>query len=154
MDLSKYNKGLPLLATLFNLNPDVFNTNTFIDIYTKCDKYSAFENSIFLVYSLELRDQYIIHLLKKNKYFFKVDIINIENKYMCVYIFTIDNTKVTTYSEITKVGSTMLGKDFITRLCITWKKYLDDYFYKYLNVWTCEQCLQTKARIQVLAFLF
>ena len=46
IDFSKYNKGLRLYAALFELNPHVFNTDTFIDMLILNN------NSIGLVYNI------------------------------------------------------------------------------------------------------
>ena len=59
IDFSKYNKGLRLYVALFELNPHVFNTDTFIDMLILNN------NSIGLVYN-RLYDQYIISEITQN----------------------------------------------------------------------------------------
>lgn len=128
MDFSKYNKGLRLYAALFNLNPDVFNTDKFIDIVVLSN------NSIGLIYNV-LHDQYIIKELTNNTFYYNNRCVIYNNTIKYAYVFTLQNKDdISIFEDIKINGSLMLTKDFYIKLCIVWKKYLDSSFYECLNV--------------------
>lgn len=144
MDFSKYNKGLHVFATLICNNIDIFNTNSFINLYTDCDIYNNIGSCIYLLYDDKLYDNYIINLLRSSSSYFK-DVVIIINKISYhLFIFKINKDKLDLYNRIKYTGSVMLTKNEILETCILWKKYLDDSFIEMFNFWTCEQCLKTK----------
>lgn len=88
IDFSKYNKGLRLYAALFELNPHVFNTDTFIDMLILNN------NSIGLVYN-RLYDQYIISEITQNRFYYNKDwyFIMEQNNMPMYLLFLIRNTQ-------------------------------------------------------------
>lgn len=144
MDFSKYNKGLHIFATLICNNVDIFNTESFIDLYTDCDRFSMLKNCIYLLYDTKLYDQYIFSLLRSSSSYFKEVTIFINEKSYYLFIFKISKEKLDLYNRIKQVGSLMLTKDEMINTCILWKKYLDNSFIEMFNFWTCEQCLKIK----------
>lgn len=68
MDFSKYNKWLRYYAAIFDLNPDVFNTEKFVDVTVVNNK------SIGVIYS-NLYDQYIIQELTYNRFSIIVELL-------------------------------------------------------------------------------
>lgn len=144
MDFSKYNKGLHVFATLICNNIDIFNTNSFINLYTDCDIYNNIGSCIYLLYDNKLYDNYIINLLRSSSSYFKDAVITINKISYHLFIFKINKDKLDLYNRIKYTGSVMLTKNEILETCVLWKKYLDDSFIEMFNFWTCEQCLKTK----------
>lgn len=128
MDFSKYNKGLRLYAALFNLNPDVFNTDKFVDIVV------IDNSSIGIIYTV-LYDQYIIKELTYNKFYYNKRFVKYKDTERYAYVFTLKSKEdILTFKSINTNGSLMLTNDFYIKVCIVWKKYLDVSFYECLNV--------------------
>lgn len=128
MDFSKYNKGLRLYAALFNLNPDVFNTDKFIDIVV------IDNSSIGIIYTV-LYDQYIIKELTCNEFYYNKRFVKYKDTEKYAYVFTLKSKEdILTFKSINTNGSLMLTNDFYIKVCIVWKKYLDVSFYECLNV--------------------
>lgn len=126
MDFSKYNKWLRYYAAIFDLNPDVFNTEKFIDITVVNSK------SIGIIYS-NLYDQYIIQELTYNRFFYNCRIIDYKDTKRYAYVFTLtEEEAILLFDRINSVGNMLLTNDFYMKVCITWKKYLDDSFYECL----------------------
>lgn len=128
MDFSKYNKGLRLYAALFNLNPDVFNTDKFVDIVV------IDNSSIGIIYTV-LYDQYIIKELTYNEFYYNKRFVKYKDTEKYAYVFTLKSKEdILTFKSINTNGSLMLTNDFYIKVCIVWKKYLDVSFYECLNV--------------------
>lgn len=128
MDFSKYNKGLRLYAALFNLNPDVFNTDKFVDIVV------IDNSSIGIIYTV-LYDHYIIKELTYNKFYYNKRFVKYKDTERYAYVFTLKSKEdILTFKSINTNGSLMLTNDFYIKVCIVWKKYLDVSFYECLNV--------------------
>lgn len=128
MDFSKYNKGLRLYAALFNLNPDVFNTDKFVDIVV------IDNSSIGIIYTV-LYDQYIIKELTYNEFYYNKRFVKYKDTERYAYVFTLKSKEdILTFKSINTNGSLMLTNDFYIKVCIVWKKYLDVSFYECLNV--------------------
>lgn len=126
MDFSKYNKWLRYYAAIFDLNPDVFNTEKFIDVTVVNSK------SIGIIYS-NLYDQYIIQELTYNRFFYNCRIINYKDTKRYAYVFTLtEEEAILLFDRINSVGNMLLTNDFYMKVCITWKKYLDNSFYECL----------------------
>lgn len=126
MDFSKYNKWLRYYAAIFDLNPDVFNTEKFIDVTVVNSK------SIGIIYS-NLYDQYIIQELTYNRFFYNCRIIDYKDTKRYAYVFTlIEEEAILLFDRINSVGNMLLTNDFYMKVCITWKKYLDNSFYECL----------------------
>jgi hypothetical protein len=126
MDFSKYNKWLRYYAAIFDLNPDVFNTEKFIDVTVVNNK------SIGIIYS-NLYDQYIIQELTYNRFFYNCRIIDYKDTKRYAYVFTlIEEEAILLFDRINSVGNMLLTNDFYMKVCITWKKYLDNSFYECL----------------------
>lgn len=126
MDFSKYNKWLRYYAAIFDLNPDVFNTEKFIDITVVNSK------SIGIIYS-NLYDQYIIQELTYNRFFYNCRIIDYKDTRRYAYVFTLtEEEAILLFDRINSVGNMLLTNDFYIKVCITWKKYLDNSFYECL----------------------
>ena len=126
MDFSKYNKWLRYYAAIFDLNPDVFNTEKFIDVTVVNSK------SIGIIYS-NLYDQYIIQELTYNRFFYNCRIIDYKDTKRYAYVFTLtEEEAILLFDRINSVGNMLLTNDFYMKVCITWKKYLDDSFYECL----------------------
>lgn len=126
MDFSKYNKWLRYYAAIFDLNPDVFNTEKFIDITVVNSK------SIGIIYS-NLYDQYIIQELTYNRFFYNCRIIDYKDTKRYAYVFTLtEEEAILLFDRINSVGNMLLTNDFYMKVCITWKKYLDNSFYECL----------------------
>lgn len=126
MDFSKYNKWLRYYAAIFDLNPDVFNTEKFIDVTVVSSK------SIGIIYS-NLYDQYIIQELTYNRFFYNCRIIDYKDTKRYAYVFTLtEEEAILLFDRINSVGNMLLTNDFYMKVCITWKKYLDNSFYECL----------------------
>ena len=126
MDFSKYNKWLRYYAAIFDLNPDVFNTEKFVDVTVVNNK------SIGVIYS-NLYDQYIIQELTYNRFFYNCRIIDYKDTKRYAYVFTlIEEEAILLFDRINSVGNMLLTNDFYMKVCITWKKYLDNSFYECL----------------------
>jgi hypothetical protein len=126
MDFSKYNKWLRYYAAIFDLNPDVFNTEKFIDVTVVNSK------SIGIIYS-NLYDQYIIQELTYNRFFYNCRIIDYKDTKRYTYVFTLtEEEAILLFDRINSVGNMLLTNDFYMKVCITWKKYLDNSFYECL----------------------
>ena len=126
MDFSKYNKWLRYYAAIFDLNPDVFNTEKFIDVTVINSK------SIGIIYS-NLYDQYIIQELTYNRFFYNYRIIDYKDTKRYAYVFTLtEEEAILLFDRINSVGNMLLTNDFYMKVCITWKKYLDNSFYECL----------------------
>lgn len=126
MDFSKYNKWLRYYAAIFDLNPDVFNTEKFIDVTVVNSK------SIGIIYS-NLYNQYIIQELTYNRFFYNCRIIDYKDTKRYAYVFTLtEEEAILLFDRINSVGNMLLTNDFYMKVCITWKKYLDNSFYECL----------------------
>ena len=126
MDFSKYNKWLRYYAAIFDLNPDVFNTEKFVDVTVVNSK------SIGIIYS-NLYDQYIIQELTYNRFFYNYRIIDYKDTKRYAYVFTLtEEEAILLFDRINSVGNMLLTNDFYMKVCITWKKYLDNSFYECL----------------------
>lgn len=126
MDFSKYNKWLRYYAAIFDLNPDVFNTEKFVDVTVVNSK------SIGIIYS-NLYDQYIIQELTYNRFFYNCRIIDYKDTRRYAYVFTLtEEEAILLFDRINSVGNMLLTNDFYMKVCITWKKYLDNSFYECL----------------------
>lgn len=126
MDFSKYNKWLRYYAAIFDLNPDVFNTEKFVDVTVVNNK------SIGVIYS-NLYDQYIIQELTYNRFFYNCRIIDYKDTRRYAYVFTLtEEEAILLFDRINSVGNMLLTNDFYIKVCITWKKYLDNSFYECL----------------------
>lgn len=126
MDFGKYNKWLRYYAAIFDLNPDVFNTEKFIDVTVVNSK------SIGIIYS-NLYDQYIIQELTYNRFFYNCRIIDYKDTKRYAYVFTLtEEEAILLFDRINSVGNMLLTNDFYMKVCITWKKYLDNSFYECL----------------------
>lgn len=126
MDFSKYNKWLRYYAAIFDLNPDVFNTEKFIDVTVVNSK------SIGIIYS-NLYDHYIIQELTYNRFFYNCRIIDYKDTKRYAYVFTLtEEEAILLFDRINSVGNMLLTNDFYIKVCITWKKYLDNSFYECL----------------------
>lgn len=126
MDFSKYNKWLRYYAAIFDLNPDVFNTEKFIDVTVVNSK------SIGIIYS-NLYNQYIIQELTYNRFFYNCRIIDYKDTKRYAYVFTLtEEEAILLFDRINSVGNMLLTNDFYIKVCITWKKYLDNSFYECL----------------------
>ena len=126
MDFSKYNKWLRYYAAIFDLNPDVFNTEKFIDVTVVNSK------SIGIIYS-NLHDQYIIQELTYNRFFYNCRIIDYKDTKRYAYVFTLtEEEAILLFDRINSVGNMLLTNDFYMKVCITWKNYLDNSFYECL----------------------
>jgi hypothetical protein len=126
MDFSKYNKWLRYYAAIFDLNPDVFNTEKFVDVTVVNSK------SIGVIYS-NLYDQYIIQELTYNRFFYNCRIIDYKDTKRYAYVFTLtEEEAILLFDRINSVGNMLLTNDFYMKVCITWKKYLDNSFYECL----------------------
>ena len=126
MDFSKYNKWLRYYAAIFDLNPDVFNTEKFIDVTVVNSK------SIGIIYS-NLYDQYIIQELTYNRFFYNCRIIDYKDTKRYAYVFTLtEEEAILLFDRINSVGNMLLTNNFYMKVCITWKKYLDNSFYECL----------------------
>lgn len=126
MDFSKYNKWLRYYAAIFDLNPDVFNTEKFIDITVVNSK------SIGIIYS-NLYNQYIIQELTYNRFFYNCRIIDYKDTKRYAYVFTLtEEEAILLFDRINSVGNMLLTNDFYMKVCIIWKKYLDNSFYECL----------------------
>lgn len=126
MDFSKYNKWLRYYAAIFDLNPDVFNTEKFVDVTVVNSK------SIGVIYS-NLYDQYIIQELTYNRFFYNCRIIDYKDTKRYAYVFTLtEEEAILLFDRINSVGNMLLTNDFYMKVCIIWKKYLDNSFYECL----------------------
>lgn len=106
IDFSKYNKGLRLYVALFELNPHVFNTDTFIDMLILNN------NSIGLVYN-RLYDQYIISEITQNRFYYNKRLVFYNGTKQYAYVLTLfDKEYIDIYKDIYTNGSLLLSKQF------------------------------------------
>lgn len=123
MNFSKYNKGLRFYATLYHINADVFNTESFIDIYASNKELKLYYNKLY--------DNYIIKLLTENSYYYNT-IIESYNNLSCIcytYKFKSTNTaEIITINCLDNNSNYLLDSTFYIKVCIHWKKYLDETF--------------------------
>lgn len=121
-----------MYAALFNLNPDVFNTERFVDIDIVGDY------SIYLYYNGIFNDSKITYLLTTNQYFYNNQFRTYKDKsYYAFYYKIIDekdsNTEIYDTLYILKnylyINRSILPEKFLIHVCIIWKKYLDNSFY-------------------------
>ena len=123
MNFSKYNKGLRFYATLYQINVDVFNTESFVDIYAKDKELKIYYNKLY--------DNYIIKLLTENIYYYNT-IIEVFNNSSCIcYVYKFNNNNsvdIITINCLDNDSNFLLDKTFYIKVCIHWKKYLDDTF--------------------------
>lgn len=128
MDFSKYNKWLRYYAAIFDLNPDVFNTEKFVDVTVVNNK------SIGVIYS-NLYDQYIIQELTYNRFFYNCRIIDYKDTRRYAYVFTLtEEEAILLFDRINSVGNMLLTNDFYMKVCITWKNIQTIHF---MNVYIC-----------------
>lgn len=123
MDFTKYNKGLRFYATLYNINPDVFNTTCFIDIKG--------ENKTLNIYYINLLDKYIIKLLTENIYYYNTLIEKYNDKSCVCYIYKFISKDICEENIINCLDNNcnyLLTDIFYIKVCIHWKKYLDNTF--------------------------
>ncbi len=129
MDFSKYNKGLRIYAALFDLNPDIFNTKQFVDIvvFNKSCSIGILYNSLY--------DEYIRTEIEQNKHFFNMQFVKYKNgKNYYSYILSLtEDDDILNFGLISSLGSRAIHASLYIKLCITWKKYLNDSFYECLN---------------------
>lgn len=120
MDFSKYNKGLRFYATLYNLDPDIFDNEAFVDVVGK--------NKELKVYYRKLYDQKIIKLLIENSYFYN----EFYDYYLGVcyhcYLFKYEGNCESILNNIENNINYTIPCDFYVKVCIHWKKYLDNTF--------------------------
>ena len=136
IDFSKYNKGLRVYSALFELNPHVFNTDTFIDMLILNN------NSIGLVYN-RLCDQYIISEITQNRFYYNKRLVFYNGTKQYVYVLTLfDKEYIDIYKDIYTNGSLLLSKPFLIKVRIIWKDFLSDSFFDCLKCEACEQCQQ------------
>lgn len=118
IDFNKYNKGLRCYATLFKINPKVFDTDNFIDIATFND------NFLILKYNNYPKD--LINLLENNEFYYNH---SIEHGYIIFRFKLKTKEQRIDFALIRDVGSTLCTKKFILDMAILWKDYLDSSFY-------------------------
>ena len=124
IDFSKYNKGLRFLATLFNINPEVFDTEAFIDINCHGKELDIFYDRLY--------DECIKKLLVENQYFHSDKLMEYKGKiyHAYTYKYVQNNNSILSVSrnkEIIKSNLLVTAMDYI-KICIHWKKYLDNSF--------------------------
>lgn len=126
LEFNKYNKGLRLYATLFDLPTEVFEVNSFVDIKVLED------NTIGIIYN-NLYDMYVETKLKNNVYYFNNRYVTYNDKKYYAYILRVEDKEDTlTFNTIKGEYYNFLFSDFIMKTCIKWKKYLDDSFYEFI----------------------
>lgn len=120
MDFSKYNKGLRFYATLYNLEPDIFDNEAFVDIVGK--------NKELKIYYKKLYDQKIIKLLTENNYFYNEFYDYYLGVYYHCYLFKYKGNYESILNNIENNVNYTIPCDFYVKVCIHWKKYLDNTF--------------------------
>lgn len=152
IDLTKKTKGLPLLTVLFSDTTKIYETDCFIDAYTKVDFLPCLNNHIFLLYEYNFYDEYIKKLLRENKNFLYEYTVCYENKMYYMFIFTVKDKLM--FESMLSVGAKLMGRLFFSMLVI-WKEYLTEDFYSYHDTESCKNVLKMKgaAYFQVAPFL-
>lgn len=123
IDFTKYNKGLRFYATFYNINPDVFNTTCFIDIKG--------ENKTLNIYYINLLDKYIVKLLTENIYYYNTLIEKYNDKPCVCYTYKFISKDICEENIINCLDNNcnyLLTDIFYIKVCIHWKKYLDNTF--------------------------
>lgn len=143
IDFTKYNKGLRLLAALFN-DITIFETKSFKDIYTSVDCIPDIGDRVYLLYDNSLYDSYVINNLKNHKNFIEAKLIEVEEKWFYLFIFAIDKDKQLYYNYIKTIGGSGVNRKEMLDIFVLWKKYLDKDFYECYNIENVKQCLVTK----------
>lgn len=139
MNFSKYNKGLRFYATLYQINADVFNTESFVDIYAKDKELKIYYNKLY--------DNYIIKLLTENVYYYNT-IIEVFNNSSCIcYVYKFNSNNpidIITINCLDNNSNLLIDKTFYIEVCIHWKNYLDNTFINLTD--TCYNNQTKKAR--------
>ena len=143
IDFTKHNKGLRLLAALFN-DITIFETNSFQDIYTSVDFIPDTEDRVYLLYDNSLYDNYIINNLKNHKTFIETKLVEIKGKWFNLYVFAIDKEKQLYYNYIKTIGGSGINNIEMLDIFVLWKKYLNKDFYECYYIENVKQCLVTK----------
>lgn len=118
INFNKYNKGLRYYATLFNINPIVFTSDLFVDITIN-------KNFLILQYK-SYPKYYIIKEIQNNEFFYND---TIEQNLVC-YKFKLKTKDQLVDFNIMQTNSTeFCTKEFILKMAILWKDYLDSSFY-------------------------
>lgn len=120
MDFSKYNKGLRFYATLYNLEPYVFDNEAFVDIVGK--------NKELRIYYKKIYDQKVIKLLIENDYFYNDLYDYYQNSCYHCYIFKYKGGNENILNSIENDVNYIIPCNFYVKVCIHWKEYLNDTF--------------------------
>ena len=122
INFNKYNKGLRYYATLFNINPIVFTTESFIDIDI---------DDGFLVLKYKVQPAYyIFKYIQDNEYFYNSVMAN----NLIFYRFKLKTEdQFVDFNIMQTNGTQFCDKHFIMNMAILWKDYLDSSFYDTIN---------------------
>lgn len=121
IDFSKYDKGLRYYATLFKLNPIIFDTDLFVDVEVS--------KLFFTVRYKGYPDESIRKIIEENEFFYN----DILDKGVCYRFKPKTKNQEVDYNLMKTNGTYFCNKDFILDIAILWKDYLDDSFHDIVN---------------------
>lgn len=143
INIAKHNKGLRLLAVLFNCI-DIFETESFIDIYTSVDIYPKYKDKIYLLYKAPIYDRCLLSKIEQHKNFIESKYIVIDSILYILFIFIILKDKQLYYDYIKSIGGSGVSQIEMFEVFVFWKKYIDKKFYSCYYCEKCENVLMTK----------
>ena len=89
-------------------------------------------------------DEYIINNLTNHKEFIETKLVEIDNKWFTLYIFSVAKEKQLYYNYIKAIGGSGVNQVEMLDVFVLWKEYLNNSFYECYNIWSVKQCLVTK----------
>lgn len=117
IDLSRYDKRLPAMATVFKIPPVVFTDKAFIDISPEIE---------FLNLKFKGINKDIYNLLADNDLFYNCISKNGESLARFKPKTEIQQNR---YNTIKDINTYMCDRHFILDMALWWKDYLDDSFH-------------------------
>lgn len=118
IDFDKYDKGLRLYATLFELDPTIFDTKDFVNIYIDKD--------FLLVCYNKKPSNGIIYKILHNKYYYNN---TIKNDLLAFKFKLLTKKQNIDFKLMQSNGTLFFDKQFILQMCIHWKKYINESFF-------------------------
>ena len=118
IDFTKHKKELRIYATLFELDPVIFDVEYFVDINT--DK-----EFLLVLYSKKPSNK-ILYIILRHEYYYN----NTADNGLLIFKFKLRTEKQNhDFSLMQTNGTLFFDKQFILKMCIHWKKYIDESFF-------------------------
>ena len=118
------NKYIREYFTIFSINPDVINVKEYVGIKVV--------NNILEIYYKQQPNKKIKELLENNSLFYNTDVVKL-NSYYVKYTFLLQKKEDIYELNCFKQGKRLnMNTHFLLKMCILWKKYLNDTFFECL----------------------